>query len=201
MATTMASRQRSTAISSTSGFASAVSAVNLPLPQPTSTQRAVQSGFRERQLPFMAAGSAIRSSPQRSIRLSRFFILRILILYSSNGISHILSIYHYSRYAYFRQRKSGEDRILFVDFQIFLCYHILVIILWGSSERGSPRSVSTVRSLTWHASNRQTHVRLGCAWSGCPRFACARLCCGQFFCCPVLPGSRWDRISKKEKVL
>ena len=79
MATTMASRQRSTAIISTSGLAAAVSAVNLPLPQPTSTQSAAASGFRLRQLPFRAAGSVIRRAAHRSIRESRFFILRILI--------------------------------------------------------------------------------------------------------------------------
>ena len=60
MATTMASRHRSTAMRSTSGFAWAVSAVNLPLPQPTSTHRAVQSGFKERHWPFFSWGSAIR---------------------------------------------------------------------------------------------------------------------------------------------
>ena len=60
MATTMASRQRSTAMSSTSGLIWAVSAVNFPFPQPTSTHSAVQSGFRLRQLPRRVSGWSIR---------------------------------------------------------------------------------------------------------------------------------------------
>ena len=79
MATTMASRQRSTAMSSTSGLAWAVSAVNLPLPQPTSTQSWVHSGFNSRQCPFFSSGAWMRSAAHRSILGSRFFIFRIRI--------------------------------------------------------------------------------------------------------------------------
>ena len=73
MATTIASGTFSTAISSTSGSAAAVSAVKRPLPQPRSTRSSRASGSSSRQRPRRARGSSISRAPQASIRGSRFF--------------------------------------------------------------------------------------------------------------------------------
>ena len=60
MATTMASGTFSTAMSSTSGSAAAVLAVNPPLPQPSSTRRDDAWGISSRHLPRREKGSRIR---------------------------------------------------------------------------------------------------------------------------------------------
>ena len=84
MATTMASRTRSTAMSKMSGSAAAVSTVNLPLPQPTSTRSSFASGISSRQWPRWDWGSWIQNALQASILGSRFFFLRILMVLSSH---------------------------------------------------------------------------------------------------------------------
>ena len=77
MAMTIASGTRSTATRRTEGSAAAVPAVNVPLPQPSSTCTSRKGSVSQR--PRMASGSAARTAEAACIRGIRFFFLRILI--------------------------------------------------------------------------------------------------------------------------
>ena len=81
MATTIASGTFSTAISSTSGSAAAVSTVKRPLPQPSSTRSSFAPGSSSRQRPRRARGSATSRDEQASIRGSRFFFFLMRIAF------------------------------------------------------------------------------------------------------------------------
>ncbi len=80
IATTIASGTFSTAMSSTSGSAFAVSAVKRPLPQPSSTRSSRAPGISSRQRPRCSSGRRIQQASHASIRGTRFFFLRIRMI-------------------------------------------------------------------------------------------------------------------------
>ena len=77
IAMTIASGTRSTATSRTEGSASAVPAVKVPLPQPSSICTSRKGSVSQR--PRMASGSVTRTAEAACMRGMRFFFLRILI--------------------------------------------------------------------------------------------------------------------------
>ena len=79
MPSSIASCTRSTAISSTSGSAAAVSTVNFPLPQPISTRSSFASGISARHLPRKAFASRSQIAEHASMRGSKLFRFLILI--------------------------------------------------------------------------------------------------------------------------
>ncbi len=85
IASTITSGTFSTATSSVSGEAAAVSAVKRPLPQPSSSSSREQAGKPSSQRPHSASGSSTSTAAHFSMRGARLCLFLIRIGFSHSG--------------------------------------------------------------------------------------------------------------------